>query len=213
MMTPYHHLTLLVFLMVGSLAGAQMPLPNSWLPPPPVVSPDNRFGLIDQSLAVTAPLLVDGVGSLTAQAGVRREILPGRPPEEEPGPWLADQYLNLSLGLSGTRTLRNGWTAGANVNFGYRGDAALLVAQTLTTDVRAFLRLPALDQDAVTLSMNYSPVTTAALPTPTVGYTWMPTRNLSADFGVPLPLTYSPDRARVSLSPPPGVTGQIRLQW
>ncbi|MFO0877160.1 MAG: hypothetical protein U0840_07270 [Gemmataceae bacterium] len=186
---------------------------TNWLPPPPVVSPDNRPGQVSQTVALSGPLWTDQGHSLTLQAGLQTELIPGRVPILDGTPLTPEQFWNMTLGMNAARTFESGWTAGGHLHLGYRSDLVLLDPQRLNADLRAFLKVPTLDQDAITLAVNYTPLGLGVLPTPSVGYNWVPRQNISAEFGIPLPLAYSAERTRLELASPPTVTGQIRLRW
>jgi hypothetical protein len=215
-----HLLGVLALLITTPLVAGQQPAAQASgdpvLPAPPITGPLGRFGLVDQALAVSAPVWEDEQTKLTAQAGLRSELLQTRPSSIDD--IVPDQLWNLNLGLDGTLFFEGGWSAGGGLCLGYKGARLLEPTTTLTADVKAFIRLPASEQEAWTLSLTCSPLA-LPVPTPTVSYTWTPSQRFSADVGVPVPVLYTPARAspdghdRIYLGAVTTITGQFRINW
>jgi hypothetical protein len=204
---------LLYLVGVVAAAGQAPPAADSWLPPPPVAGPNGRLGFVDQRLAVKAPVWESDGTSLTVQAGLRNELLqPCATAGEAP---CADPVRRMNLGLDGKLRVAEFATLGGGVALDSPRDRFDDLT-TLTAAVTAFVRLPAGERDAWTISVAYTPLTPAP-PAPTVSYSWAPSPHFSADIGVPVPLIYTPGatalESRLDVGALTTVTGQFRLKW
>lgn len=209
--------SLLVSLFACALCPAALQAQStSWLPPPPTVGPDGRFGWVDQSLSVSSSLWQNNVHSLTARLGLRSELYPGSDTPQA-GP---QNCWNLHMDLSSTWYLSPKVSAGASVQLGATGTRPLDSLRGLPNNVNAFIRLPCREKDAWTVRFDYSPLSQQLYPTPGLGYTFNPSEHFSANIGLPLLNLYSHGR---SLFADPGsrqdppvsqlLSGQVQLRW
>lgn len=202
-------------IVIGLLTG---PLPfaaatDPWIPPPPTAGPNGRFGHVDQAMAVKAPVWESERTTLHVQAGLRSELLPTDWAVLESS--TPEQLRKLNLGLDGAYQFAPGWTIGGAFTLDSTSDRFDELT-TLNAAVKAFVRLPAGERDAWTLSVAYSPLG-QAIPTPTVSYSWVPSTRFSADVGLPVPLVYTPGNpssdGRLELGTLTTITGQFRFSW
>jgi hypothetical protein len=148
--------------------------------------------MLQQDLAIRAPVWQDSCNEWTFQTNVRNESFRTGAVLPDTGQPFPDELWNIRFGTTYRHLFDNGWIAGGTVNFGSASDKPFHSINEMSAGANAFLRIPSGDTNAWLFTLAYSTNSQLPVPIPGVAYVWQPSPNFRANIGLPFQIMYRP---------------------
>jgi hypothetical protein len=164
----------------------------TWFPDAAVQGQNTNLSAVRQDFHVVAPVYRDDCQMFGLTTGVRNvlyntnAVIPNTTQE------FPEQLWDVRFGFTYKYVFSNGWSTGADVNFGSASDRPFASIHELTAGVAAFLRIPVGERNAWLFTLMYSPTGELNFPIPGVAFYWEPCDWFNATIGVPLKVMYRP---------------------
>ncbi len=164
----------------------------TWIPDAPVSGQGTNLTSVTENFHVVCPVFRDECQMFGLTFGVRNTIIDTDAVIPNTGQAFPSQLWDIRFGFVYKYTFSNGWTAGADVNFGSASDRPFASVNELTAGVSTFLRIPVGEHNAWLFSLSYSPTGELNFPIPGVAFYWQPNDWFNATIGVPTKIVYRP---------------------